>query len=155
MTEADEDEQWAAFAVHRELLEGLPGGASLLAEYEDVPDFHDATIEDVALSLRGKSLIRLANPYPTIFDAGRLLVTFEIDTVIDASLNFFGDNILFGLRLRPPMDGFDRRGHLSRPIEPGDIEIGFEATAGLSGFVVGRGVSVRWSKDRRARSARR
>lgn len=147
-----EDRLRKDYAVHSEILASLPGSASLLAQYEHLPDFHDAVAKDVSLSTSGKSLIRLANPYPTIFDAGYLLVTFEIDKVIDANLDFFGGNILFGLMLRRPAARPDRQPYLTRPIEAGDIEFEFEPTCGLSGFVVGRGVRVSWTKDRRART---
>ena len=101
-----------------------------------------------------KSLIKLSNPYPTIFDAGRLVVTFEIDEVIDASLDLFGNNILFGLLLRRPTVRGDRQPYLTRKIDAGDIEFEFEPTCGLSGFVVGRGVCVKWAKSRRAKTHR-
>jgi hypothetical protein len=148
----NEEKPGRDYSVHSEILASLPGSASLLAQYEHLPTFHDAVAEDVSLSRIGKSLIRLATPYPTIFDAGRLLVTFEIDKVVDANLDLFGENILFGLLLRRPTIRADRQPYLTHAIETGDIEFVFEPTCGLSGFVVGRGVRVTWTKDRGART---
>lgn len=139
------------YAVHGEILASLPGSASLIAQYEHLPSFHDATVEDVSLSMNRKSLIKLANPFPTFFDGGRLIVTFEIDQVIDAYLDLFGNNILFALFLRRPAARIDRDPYRTRRIDAGDIEFEFESTCGLSGFVVGRGVRVSWTKNLRAR----
>lgn len=140
----------ADYLLHTELLSALPGGASVIAKYEDGTSFHDATLEDLKLSMRGKSLIRIANPYPTIFDGGRLIVTFEIGRVVDANLDLFGENILFSLLLRRPPARPDRRNWLTRTVAEGDIEFDFEPTCGLGGFLIGRDVSVRCSRDRRA-----
>jgi hypothetical protein len=136
----------ADYANHAELLTGLPGGASLIAQYEHRTSFHDAIALDVSLSMRGKSLVTIEDLYPTIFEPGRLLVTFEIGKVIDANLDLFGENILFALLLRRPTPRPDRHGWLTRTSVDGDIEFGFEATCGLQGFIVARDVSVRWTK---------
>ena len=71
---------------------------------------------------------------------------------VDANLDLFGENILFGLLLRRPTTRADRQPYLTRAIEAGDIEFVFEPTCGLSGFVVGRGVRVSWTTDRGART---
>ena len=146
--------QRAEYAVHSAILTGLPGAASLIASYDGVPSFHDATVEDVNLSMRGKSSIRIGNPYPTIYDRSRLLVTFEIGQVIDANLDSFGQNILFSLMLRHPVRRPERQNYRTREILEGDVEFDFDATCGISGFVVGRNLSVRWTKDRRAGARR-
>ena len=140
----------ADYAAHAELLAGLPGGPSLIAQYEHGTSFHDATLLDISLSMRGKSLVVIEDPYPTILEPGRLLVTFEIGMVIDASLDLFNQNILFGLKLRRPTDRPDRRNYLPRAVADSDIEFEFEPTCGVYGFIIGRDVSVRWTKVEQA-----
>ena len=143
----------AEYLTHCQILAELPGAASLIAQYEHPPSFHDSTLEEINLSMGGTSILRLANPHPTIFDSGRLFVTFEIQKVIDLNLDFYGENILFGLLLRPPIVRGDRSNNFTRPLVEGDIEFQFEPTCGVGGYLIGREVSVRWTKNRRARNA--
>ena len=39
------------------------------------------------------------------------------------------------------------------PLEPGDLEIELFSIVGLGGLLVGRGLKVGWTMDRRARNA--
>jgi len=110
-------------------------------------------VETIQLSGRHTSTVRIATPYPDTFSRGRVIVAFAIDEVIDADLDHFGkQNILLYLRLRPATERPERRNYHSK-IEPGDLEFAFESSVGLDGFLVARGASVTWTKDRLARKA--
>lgn len=145
----------AAYEVHNATLVTVPGADTLIALYDGrVPSFHDADILSVQLTTQGGSALRLALPYPTLFDRGRVIVNFEMGRILDADLDFFGtQNVVGDLFVRPAQDRPDRRNHIHK-LKPGDLEIEIDPSVGLGGIIVCRGLSLTWSKDRLARAAK-
>jgi hypothetical protein len=141
------------YEAHAALFSGLPGAAPLVAAYDGrAPSFHDAELLDLQLSTAaGKSRLRISNPYPTIFDRGRLIVTLTLGEVVDVDLQYFGrTNILFRLRVLPATQRPERAGYHRKLLDT-DLEIELESSVGASGFIICSGVAVSWRKDRRAR----
>lgn len=143
-----------SYRLHQATFPELEGAASLIRLYEGVPSFHDAEITDLNLRQAGGSSIRLCNLYPTVVDEGRVFVTIEIAHLIDVELDGYnhGQNVIGALHVRPARSNAART--TSRvPLEPGDLEIELFSIVGLGGLLVGRGLKVGWTMDRRARNA--
>ncbi|MDR3471177.1 MAG: hypothetical protein P4M09_05765 [Devosia sp.] len=141
------------YEAHAALFSGLPGAASLVAAYDGwAPSFHDAELLDLQLSAAvDKSRLRISNPYPTIFDRGRLIVTLTLGEVVDVDLqHFLRTNILSRLRVLPATQRPERAGHHRKLLET-DLELELESSVGASRFIICSGVAVSWRKDRRAR----
>jgi hypothetical protein len=138
--------------LHQATFPELEGAASLVRLYDGVPSFHDAEITDLNLRQAGGSSIRLCNLYPTAVDDGRVFVTIEIAHLIDVELDGYnhGQNVINALHVRPARSNAVRDTYR---VEPGDLEIELFSILGLGGLLVGRGLKVGWTMDRRARNA--
>lgn len=148
------DEFEDSYRLHQATFPELEGAASLVRLYDGVPSFHDAEITDLNLRQAGGSSIRLCNLYPTAVDDGRVFVTIEIAHLIDVELDGYnhGQNVINALHVRPVRSNAVRDTYRV-PLEPGDLEIELFSIVGLGGLLVGRGLKVGWTMDRRARNA--
>jgi len=76
--------------------------------------------------------------------AAGIVVRFELSMILDLNLDFFQGNILFELLLRRPTLRRDRVNYFRDPPMTTDLEFGLDSTWGVGGFLVARGVQVRW-----------
>lgn len=131
--------------VHSQLLAGIPGGPSLISQLGYVPEFHDAMVREMHLSIRGPSSIQLWLGVGNLSQDG-LLVTFDIEAVLDMNLDYFRDNIMFEMLLRRPTVRLERTNYLDA-FAHGDLEFEFRPSFGMQGFLVARGVSLHWHPE--------
>ncbi|MBE0579859.1 hypothetical protein [Devosia sp.] len=103
--------------VHSQLLAGIPGGPSLISQLGYVPEFHDAMVREMHLSIRGPSSIQLWLGVGNLSQDG-LLVTFDIEAVLDMNLDYFRDNIMFEMLLRRPTVRLERTNYLDGDVAP-------------------------------------
>jgi hypothetical protein len=142
------------YKLHSRTFITLEGVDSLVRLYGRLPTFHDGELTDLALRRDGTSSVRIRIPYPDIFAHGGVFVTIEIGEIVDVSLEGFSpQNVLGDLYVTPAMPDAMREAH-SGDRRAGDFRIELEPIYGIGGFVVGRGLKVAWSKDRRARQQR-
>jgi hypothetical protein len=128
------------FLTHRTLLAALPGGRSLIDHWGSAPTFHDAIVQEMRLRTSGDSFLQLWLPD----SAAGIVVTFELSTILDLNLDFFQGNILYELLLRRPTLRPDRVNYFRDAPVTTDLEFGLDSTWGVDGFLVARGVKVRW-----------
>jgi hypothetical protein len=142
----------ADYELHSDTFAGLKGADSLIEQYGNVPDFHDSEVQDLHLSLKFASTVRISNLFPDIYSRGRIFVTLTIDEILDIDLDGFSpQNVLGGLRVRPVTSRPDRERFYPRKRTDGDLEIELDAIYGIGGVIVCRGVRIGWTKDRIAR----
>jgi hypothetical protein len=142
------------YDLHCLTFSAIEGAASLNAIYGDVTSFHDADLLDVNLSRGRPNTLRISNPYPDIFGAGRVIVTLEIAEVVHLELSGSSFSILFGLYVTPAGPDPRNEPYYGRPRRPGDLRIELESTAGLGGVLIASGLTLTWKKDRKARALR-
>lgn len=144
-----EEEAWA---VRNAIFASLLGAESLIKQFGRVPSFHDGEVETIHLVKSGPSHIKIRTGFPDIFGPGHVYVSLMISNVLDVELEgFSAQNVIQELWLRPAMT---RPEHLGKgvAVEDGDLEIELEPIFGIGGTIVGRGLTLDWSKDRRARA---
>ena len=142
----------ADYELHAKTFAGLPGAASLIDLYGNVPGFHDAEVRELRLSAKSESTIKISNLFPDIFSQAHVLVTLTIREIVHIQLDGFSPrNILYWLRTRPAVAKPDQERFYSRKRKDDDLELELGATFGIGGSLVCNGISVTWTKDRRAR----
>jgi hypothetical protein len=141
-TEREIDEE---AVVHSQLLAAIPGGTSLISQLGYVPEFHDAIVREMRFSICGPSSMQFWLGGANVSKDG-LLVTFDIEAVLDMNLDYFRDNIMFEMLLRRPTVRPERTNYL-HAFAHGDLEFEFRPSFGMQGFLVARGVSLHWHPE--------
>jgi hypothetical protein len=131
--------------VHSQLLAAIPGGTSLIGHLGYVPEFHDAIVREMRLSICGPSSMQLWLGGANISKDG-LIVTFDIEAVLDMNLDYFRDNIMSEMLLRRPAVRLERSNYL-HAFAHGDLEFEFRPSFGMRGFLAARGVSLHWHPE--------
>jgi hypothetical protein len=145
----------ADYELHSKTFSLLPGADTLIRAFGKVPSFHDAEVETVRLSKKGASSIRLSIHHPDFFGGGHLFVTLSIAEIIDGQLDGFSpQNVLGAMRVRPAPERPEREEYYRRKRRSDDMEIELEPIYGMGGNLVGQGLTVGWTMDRRARQAK-
>ena len=141
----------AEYEEHARIFASLEGAASLIKLNGHVPSFHDAEVTDLNLSIRGQSTIRIADYVPEPFGPGKVIVTFQINELLDINLQGFSSrNIIHGLRLKIASSSA-RENHYGYKVDAETLELQLEDILGISGILIGRGISLKWTKDRTRR----
>jgi len=136
------------YELHCATFSSIEGVASLAALYGSFPSFHDSEVLDLKLSRSGTSVLRISDPYPDIFGANRLIVSFEIEDLIDLEIDGFSPpNVLFGLYVTPLQPDPAREPYYARPRKDGDRRIELEPTVGIGGTLVCGGLKVTWERE--------
>jgi hypothetical protein len=142
-----EREYEAAIALHAQLLSALPGGASLISQMDGyVTEFHDAMMRTICLSTSGTSYVEFVIWTSNYGKDNDLVVTFDIGQILDMNLDFFRGNIMYEVHLGRPVARPERKGYLDS-FADGDLEFRLQSSFGIDGFLVARGVSVRWHPE--------
>jgi hypothetical protein len=136
-----EDELWS---IRNSIFEALPGAETLIKLFGRVPTFHDGEVELIHLVNAGPSHITIRIGYPNIFGPRHVFVTLKFVTLDVQLEGFSAQNVIQELWLRPAAVKLD---HLVK-VAQDDVEIELEPIYGIGGTLIGRGLSVSWSKDR-------
>jgi hypothetical protein len=134
-----------AYDAHCAIFAGLPGGDRLIEWYGYAPDFHDCEVRKLEVRSNGSSQLDLLfwryGERAELME--RHLLQITIGTILDLSLNGFAvPNIMNQVRFKAPVVRAERLPYYPYDPKPGDVEIEFEPTIGIDGFILGRNLSL-------------
>jgi hypothetical protein len=129
------------------LYQKIQGGKELLDWFGVVPSFHDAEIlslhldrsEGARLNLNGWITTNAVDPQGYFVITKRAMITFAFKEITDLHLDEFShQNVIYGLELTQHSDQGEEH------IELDELQLTLKHCFGLSGYIRGRGLSVRF-----------